>query len=45
MLFQTYGDRNHPAVLFFHATAIIPYLRDTIICNIRYVIRRALPKC
>ena len=22
MLFQTYGDRNHPAVLFFHAMGV-----------------------
>ena len=40
MLFQTYGDRNHPAVLFFHAMGVTgasgepvaKYLQDTHFC-------------
>ena len=40
MLFQTYGSRNHPAVLFFHAMGvtgessepIANYLQDRYFC-------------
>ena len=40
MLFQTYGDRNHPAVLFFHAMGVTgessepvaKYLQDRYFC-------------
>ena len=40
MLFQTYGNRNHPAVLFFHAMGvtgassepIARYLQDRYFC-------------
>ena len=40
MMFQTYGNRNHPAVLFFHAMGvtglsgepIAKYLQDTHFC-------------
>ena len=40
MLFQTYGDRNHPAVLFFHAMgvtgesseSVAKYLQDRYFC-------------
>ena len=40
MLFQTYGDRNHPAVLFFHAVGVTglssepvaKYMQDRYFC-------------
>ena len=40
MLFQTYGDRNHPAVLFFHAMGVTglssepvaKYIQDRYFC-------------
>ena len=40
MMFQTYGNRNHPAVLFFHAMGVMgersepvaKYLQDRYFC-------------
>ena len=52
MLFQTYGDRRHPAVLFFHAMGVTEassepiarYLQDRYFCmfqNSRFPLPKA----